>query len=127
MRKPSKATRELTAQLADLAVVAPGVVLQRSLRLASVDGQWSASDQQEILRMSSEKILAAWQSWEAMTRYAIRLNSDLMLACAGFWLPATFPRTRLPSTQEALTRMTVAGVRPYRRAAKANQRRLGKG
>jgi hypothetical protein len=124
-RKRSPA-RVLGTQLIDLGAAAPSVVSQRLLRMATAGATPSARDRREFTRMSSEKVSAAWESWSAMTGYALTLNSAATQAALAFWMPWAFTARPLPSPEDALISLTTAGVRPYRRIAVANQRRLSR-
>lgn len=125
MPRPSKASRALNQQLTDLAFIAPRVITRRVARVAASGGALSKRDQRELSRMSSEKVMAAWESWAAMASYSFSLGADMALAASTMWLPG-LPSKRLPSAQDAAVKLASAGVRPYRRIAAANDRRLAK-
>ncbi|GGD39309.1 hypothetical protein [Pseudoxanthomonas indica] len=125
MARTRKASRALTRQITDLAFIAPRVITRRVAQVAASGGQLSARDQRELSRMSSEKVMAAWESWAAMASYSFSLGTDIALAASTMWLPGISSK-RLPSPEDAVARLASAGVRPYRRIAAANDRRLGK-
>lgn len=125
MPRPSKARRALNQQLTDLAFIAPRVITRRVAQVAASGGQLSKNDQRELSRMSSEKVMAAWESWAAMATYSFSLGTDIALAATSMWLPG-LPSKRLPSAQDATIKLASAGVGPYRRIAAANDRRLAK-
>ena len=124
-RKRSPA-RVLGTKLIDLGAAAPSVVSQRLLRMATAGTTPSARDRREFTRMSSEKVSAAWESWSAMTGYAMTLSTAATQAAMAFWMPWAFAAKPLPSAEDTLISMASAGVQPYRRIAVANHRRLSK-
>lgn len=122
-RKRSPA-RVLGTQLIDLGAATPSVMSQRLLRMATAGAPPSARDRREFTRMSDEKVSAAWESWGAMAGYAMTLNTAATQAALAFWMPWAFAANPLPSAGDALITLATAGVRPYRRIAVANDRRL---
>lgn len=116
----------LGTQLIDLGAAAAPVVSRRLMQMATAGATPSARDRREFVRMSSEKVSAAWESWGAMADYATRLNTAATQAALAFWMPWAFAAKPLPSAEDALISMATAGVQPYRRIAVANHRRLSR-
>jgi hypothetical protein len=125
MPRPRNASRVLNQQITDLAVIAPRVITRRVMQVAAAGGQLSRREQRELSRMSSEKVLAAWQSWAAMLHYSTSLWTQVAWSLATLWLPGAASR-RLPTPEDAIARVASAGLQPYRRIAAANDRRLAK-
>ena len=114
----------LGTHLIDLGVAVPSVMSRRLAKLAAAGATPSARDRREFARMSREKVTAAWESWGAMADCAMTLNTAAAQAALAFWMPWAFVAKPLPSAEDALITLATAGVRPYRRIAVANDRRL---
>lgn len=126
MARNSRAAQALGTQLAALGTAVPLVMAHRMARMAAAGTPLSERDRREFSLMSSEKWSAAWQSWDAMAKYALTLNSTATMAVLAFWMPWAFVSKGLPSPEDAFLRLATAGVGPYRRIAVANDRRLSK-
>jgi len=97
---------------AELALVAPQVVALRSLRM---------HDRQEMQRMSSEKVLAFWESVNAMGLQMAKANQEYALfAMRQWWSPWMSPW----QTAAAASKVLEQGLRPIHRRVSANARRL---
>ena len=106
-RKRSPA-RVLGTQLIDLGAATPSVMSQRLVRMATAGATPSARDRREFTRMSSEKVSAAWESWSAMTGYAMTLSTAATQAAMAFWMPWAFAAKPLPSAEDTLISMASA-------------------
>ena len=131
---PSRRTRKtmsLATQAAELAFVVPQVVAHRVARMAISGPSPSERDRREFQRMSSEKVTAFGESWNAMAMQAFHANQLLAASfLRAFWLPS--PRGR-PSAnavaaqlQGAALGVLVKGMAPVHRKAVANARRLAR-
>jgi hypothetical protein len=117
-------SRTIARDSYDLALAAPEVVARR------VAGMWLAGknpsqrDRAELHRMSSEKIVAFHESWNAMVLELFRLNVELALSA--MWDPWRVVRSRRASAriQQAVAAVYGAGLAPVRRRAVANAKRL---
>lgn len=122
-----RATRMLNQQLIELGTVAPQVVGRRLNRMALAGLVPDARDRAEFALMSSEKTRAAWEAWGEMSRTWVTLGSTASAAMWSWWMPWAFPSKALPSAEDSLSKLASAGLRPYVRVAKANNKRLAKG
>ena len=126
MTRPTRAAKSLGNQLVELGTVAPRVVGRRLDRIAQSGPVPSASDQAEMARMSSEKLQASYEAWEAMSRYSMGLASAYSTSLWSMWMPWALPTRPLPSAPDMMMNIAGAGLRPYLRIAKANDKRLAK-
>lgn len=124
MVRKSSASQALMTQLMELGAAAPVVVSQRITRLALAGPNPSRRDRREMALMSREKAEAGWESWRAMATYAMDMHAAATLAALAFWMPWASPGKALPTPVDAVLGLTLAGVKPYRRIAVANSRRL---
>lgn len=100
------------ARAAELSLVAPPVVALRSLRM---------HDRREMQRMSTEKVLAFWESMNAMGLQMAKANQEYALfAMRQWWSPWMSPWQAAASASKVLEE----GLRPVHRRATANARRL---
>lgn len=103
------------ARAAELSLVVPQVIALRSLR---------THDRREMQRMSSEKVLAFWESVNAMGLQLAKANQEYALfAMRQWWSPWMTPW----QTACAATKVLEQGLRPIHRRASANARRLRRG
>jgi hypothetical protein len=106
------------ARVAELSLIAPQVIALRSLR---------THDRREMQRMGTEKVLAFWESMNAMGLQMTRANQEYALfAMRQWWSPWMSPW----QTAAAAGKVLEQGLRPIHRRASANARRLkrlGKG
>lgn len=117
-RKPSP--QGLAQQVTELAFAAPQVVAQRTARMARAGGLPSRRDQDEFLRMGSEKVDAFYQSWFAMWMAGWR--APLELARAATLAPASAYALAATSAIGVLS----AGLAPVHRRAVSNAKRLAR-
>lgn len=126
MTRKTRAARKLGTQLAEIGAAVPSVIGRRMTHMALAGANPTASDKREMALMSSEKIEAARESWNAMTQHALALNATVVQNSMAFWMPWAFTAKPLPAAPEAFMALASAGLRPYQRIVKANDRRLGK-
>lgn len=126
MTRKTRAAQNLGTQLAEIGAAVPSVIGRRMTHMAFAGANPTASDRREMALMSSEKIEAARQSWSAMTQQALALNATVIHNSMAFWMPWAFIAKPLPDGPEAFMALASAGLRPYQRIVKANDRRLGK-
>ena len=124
MNKSTAGSARLRAQLTDIGFVAPLVILERIAQLCMAGGHPSARDRKELARMSSEKLVAGWQSWMAMSQRTLELNMAAASAGFAFWMPWTFTAPPPPTLQDSFVELATVGTEPYRRAVLENRRRL---
>ena len=70
-------SRALAAQLFDLGLAVPQVLMHRMTRMALAGSRPSARDRREFERMSAEKVAAFYESWSAMLVEVLRANAKL--------------------------------------------------
>ncbi|HEX6321017.1 MAG TPA: hypothetical protein VFZ84_19310 [Burkholderiales bacterium] len=100
------------AKAVELSLVAPQVVAMRSLRM---------HDQREMQRMGTEKVLAFWESMNAMGLQVAKANQEYALfAMRQWWSPWMTPW----QMAAAATKVLEKGLAPVHRRAAANARRL---
>ena len=129
-----KAAR-LQAQTAEMLVAAPQVVAHRLGRMARAGASPSPEDQREVHLMSSEKIAAFGEAWQAMTLQMLKSHQQLALSMMrSAWPMATLRRNSkaIPLSGMAAAMEGAAldilseGMRPVHRRAVANAKRLGR-
>jgi hypothetical protein len=109
---PRRRRNRSFARAVELSLVAPQVIALRSLR---------THDRREMQRMGSEKVLAFWESMNAMGLQMARANQEYALfAMRQWWSPWMSPW----QTAAAATKVLEEGMRPIHRRASANARRL---
>ena len=123
-RRPHNATRA-TRQAIELAVAAPIVVAHRMSRLATAGPTPSARDRREFERMSTEKVAAFYESWNAMVMAAFSAYLRAWLAWTPWTRRSSNASHRSRQRKAALSVLT-AGLAPVHRRAVANARRLGR-
>jgi hypothetical protein len=100
------------SKAAQLAFIAPQVIALRSLR---------THDRREMQRMGTEKVLAFWESMNAMGLQVAKANQEYALfAMRQWWSPWMTP---LQMTRAA-TKVLEKGLAPVHKRAAANARRL---
>jgi len=109
-RRKSTAPARLARQVTELAFDAPQVVFHRTAQMVRSGASPSSSDVAEMMRMSSEKVVAFYQSWGRM-----------WLAAIGSY--ANFFKS-FQSTMTAGATVLSAGLAPVHSKASANARRL---
>jgi len=131
MRAGKRRSRALAAQVTDLGIAVPQVLAHRMTRMMLAGSSPSARDRKEFRRMSTEKVAAFYESWNAMLVEVTLANVELSLSSARWFLsglPATLQssRTAAAHVQRAAVGILGKGVAPVRRRAVANARRLGR-
>ena len=125
----SRRTRKsmsLAAQAVELGIAAPQVIAYRLAKMASAGATLSPSDSAEFMRMGSEKIEAANESWAAMANQAFLENQKLAIRMAqSFWGMGRSPGAR--QVNDAAMRILGKGMAPVHRRAVANAKRLSRG
>ena len=131
---PSRRTRKtmsLATKAAELAFVVPQVVAHRVARMAMAGPSPTERDRREFQLMSSEKVTAFGESWNAMAMQAVRANQLLAASfLRSFWLPSLRGK---PSANAAAAQLQCAaldvlakGMAPVHRKAVANAKRLAR-
>jgi hypothetical protein len=117
----------LATQAAELGLAVPEVVAYRFMRMALAGPNPSQADRQEFLRMSTEKVSAFYESWNAIFLAACRatLQSPAFWpAWSSVWLGPSWRRgTKL---QRAALDIVASGIAPVHRRAVGNAKRLRK-
>ena len=139
-RRTQNAVSDLTSKSLELSWAAPQVVAQRVSRMLAAGPNPSARDQQEFMRMGSEKVVAFYESWIGMWTQA----------CTAYWQTATSiyttPNLLTPSAHNpfaafgvgkatknmvkqqvnAVTDVLNAGITPVHAKAVSNAKRLSR-
>ncbi len=121
----------MTDDMAQLAMAAPMVVVQRMTRMALAGAAPSASDRKEMNRMSAEKIAAFVELWNTtatrMTRAYMNFGFDVMrLAWSPWYRTGGLVNAAAARLGDAATTSMQGSFAPMRRRAVANSRRLGR-
>jgi hypothetical protein len=113
MRRKRRRTRTPSfVKAAELSLVAPQVIALRSLRM---------HDQREMQRMGTEKVLAFWESMNAMGLQVAKANQEYALfAMRQWWSPWMTPW----QVANAASNVLEKGLGPVHKRAVANARRL---
>ena len=113
----------LLAKGAALSVAAPQVVAMRTARMLAAGVNPSARDRRELERMGTEKVLAFWESMNAMTLEMAKAQQQFALtAMRQWWSPWVSPW----SVGAAAAKVLEKGLAPVQKRASANARRLRK-
>jgi hypothetical protein len=113
----------LLAKGAALSVAAPQVVAMRTARMLAAGVNPSARDRREFERMGTEKVLAFWESMNAMTLEMAKAQQQFALtAMRQWWSPWVSPW----SVGAAAAKVLEKGLAPVQKRASANARRLRK-
>ena len=131
---PSRRTRKIVSiatQASELAFVVPQVVAHRVARMAIAGPSPSERDRKEFKRMSSEKVTAFGESWNAMAMQAFRANQLLAASfLRALWLPSLTSKspanTVVAQLQGAALGIMAKGMAPVHRKAVANAKRLAR-
>src|SRR5262249_62098179 len=76
------------AKLAELSLAAPQVVAMRTARMLAVGANPNARDRREFQRMGTEKVLAFWESMQAMGLEVAKAQQQYALfALRQWWSP----------------------------------------
>jgi hypothetical protein len=134
-RRRTTSTTRLATKAAELSLAAPVVVAHRLARMGAHGASPSARDRRELERMTSEKVLAFYQSWAAMGMQAYANQFALVQAMSRSAMramltgmapvPAMKSVARRRARNDA-TRILTAGIAPVHRAAVANAKRLSR-
>ena len=101
----------------------PQVVALRTARMLAAGANPSARDRREFERMGTEKLLACWESMNAMGLEMARAQQQYALfAMRQWWSPWASPWSMAASA----TRILDKGLGPVHKRASANARRLRK-
>lgn len=128
---PSRKSRShhIAKQLTELSIAAPQVVMHRTARMAAAGNVLSARDQVELTRMSSEKVLAFYQSWAGMWMAAYAVQVELgrslltsLLSVGSGGKPNAM--SAVAASSGAAAKVLAAGLAPVHKAAVANAKRL---
>jgi hypothetical protein len=104
--------RKTLSKAVQLSLIAPQVIALRSLRM---------HDQREMQRMGTEKVLAFWESMNAMGLQVARANQEYALfAMRQWWSPWMTPWQMAHAAGKVLEK----GLGPVHKRAAANARRL---
>jgi hypothetical protein len=104
--------RKTLSKAVQLSLIAPQVIALRSLR---------THDQREMQRMGTEKVLAFWESMNAMGLQVARANQEYALfAMRQWWSPWMTPWQMAHAAGKVLEK----GLGPVHKRAAANARRL---
>jgi len=107
-------------------MAAPAVVALRTARMLAAGASPDARDRREMARMGTEKVQAYWESVNAMTLQAVKMNQELALLAMRQWWSGWASPWALLQTQRAAAKVLEQGMIPVHRAATANARRLGR-
>jgi hypothetical protein len=133
-RRPAASAR-LARQAAELSFAAPVVIAERLARMAAAGPSPASRDRREFQRMTSEKVLAFYQSWAAMGMQAyanqIALAQSLSQSALRAMMTGASPLTATKRqakrrARNDATRILAAGLEPVHRAAVANAKRLSR-
>lgn len=101
----------------------PQVVAMRTARMLAAGANPSARDRREFERMGTEKVLAFWESMNAMGLEMAKAQQQYALrAMRQWWSPWIDPWSAATSA----TRILEKGMGPVHKRASANARRLRK-
>jgi hypothetical protein len=116
-----------TRQAIELALAVPQVVAHRVGRAAHARPCPSPRDRREFQLMTTEKIAAFYESWNAIVVEMTRANMRLFFSPLGSsspWRPMTEGSRAASMHVRAALDILHAGTSPYHRRAVANARRL---
>ncbi len=127
--RKTKKHKPLPLQFSELAFTAPQVISHRMFRLATAGLKPSRRDQQEMIRMNTEKYQAMSESINSILLESIRMNQELTFSCLRmFWLSGTNPVTAAFENAiqmgKVMNEITSLGIAPFHRRAMANAKRL---
>jgi hypothetical protein len=113
----------LLAKGAALSVAAPQVIAMRTARMLAAGVNPTARDRRELERMGTEKMLAFWESMNAMGLEMAKAQQQFALsAMRQWWSPWVSPW----SVGAAAAKVLEKGLAPVQKRASANARRLRK-
>lgn len=123
--------QRIAKQWAELSFAAPQVVMHRTSRMANAGTELSARDQAEFTRMSSEKIVAFYQSWMAMWTASFTVQFELARTVSSAAMAVATggqagAMSTVTATSNAAAKVLSAGLGPVHKKAVANARRLAR-
>ncbi|MFV0679562.1 polyhydroxyalkanoate granule-associated phasin [Ottowia sp.] len=126
-------------EAAELGWAAPQVVAHRVTRMMLAGAAPEARDRREFTRMGAEKLAAFQTSWQTMASRSLALQQQWVqqamamgwsMALGGAWLgPSQWSRVMAKPMNDAWAAaldVSLHGLRPVGRKAKANARRLSR-
>jgi hypothetical protein len=113
--------RRSIAKATELSLAAPQVVAMRAARMLAAGINPSARDRREFESMGTEKVLAFWESMQAMGLEVAKAQQQYALyALSHWWSPWVSPW----SVAASATKVLEKGLGPVHKRASANARRL---
>ena len=106
---------------AELSLVAPQVIAMRTARMLAAGANPSARDRREFQRMGNEKVLAFWESMNAMGLQVAKAQQEYALLAMRNW---SAPWITPWSMAVSASRVLEQGLAPLHKRASANARRL---
>ena len=133
-RRARRKADRLAIESIELAFAAPQVVAHRVARMLAAGHAPTAADQQEFLRMGTEKMEAFVEIWTAMAAQAIDAHQRLLLSMMRTWsmpwidfslaTPWLSRRSATRRLEHMGLALLAAAVSPVRKRAVANAKRL---
>lgn len=129
--RPSRKSKSVATQSAELAVAVPQVVAHRIIRMAMSGPTLSARDRKEFQLMMAEKKTAFAEAWQAMAIQSVRANQALATSLfRSFGSPSLKGKPSAgkvaAQVQSAALGVFGKGLAPIHRKAVANARRLAR-
>jgi len=112
----------------ELGLAVPEVVGYRIMRMALAGSSPSKADRDEFSRMSTEKVAAFYESWNAIFLAAWRANLQYVASWTAWpsvWL-GVGRRSHSTRLQRAALDIVASGIAPVHRRAVGNAKRLRK-
>ena len=125
-RRQKRKSSSLIMKSAELAFAVPQVVAHRVTRMALAGAPPTARDQREFRLMTSEKMTAFAESWNAMVIQASRANYALATSFWRSWMTGRPSEFRGSQLQNAAFGVLGKGIGPIHRRAVANAKRLAR-
>lgn len=127
---PLQQSKKLMKQTAELAAASPHVIAHRMNQMSLAPFTLSPLAMQEFYTMTTEKMLAAQQSFLAMSAEVATVNQRHMTSMINaFWNPLAMQSSDTFSAidyQRDSLRVLNKGIAPIRKAAVSNAKRLNK-
>jgi hypothetical protein len=115
--------RRYKRKATELSLAVPQVVAMRTARMLAAGVNPSARDRREFERMGTEKMLAFWESMNAMGLEIVKAQQRYALsAMFQWWSPWVTPWSAATSATKILEK----GLGPVQKRVSANARRLRK-
>src|SRR5262245_57800598 len=108
---------------AELSLAVPQVVALRTARMLAAGANPSARDRRELERMGTEKMLAFWESMNAMGLEMAKAQQQFALSAMLQWWSAW---VRQLSAEASAVKVLDKGLAPVHKRVLANARRLRK-